>query len=172
MGSLCSKSSNEPSSDNFSSPGRIVGSVPSAAPSNQRAQIPRTTTGGRTLGGSGGSGGAAADDARSAAAKAAEVFTSTLSTTRPPRSPSLYSYFFIRFSLGEQSRPLRLTHCPYHSNEQHSGRTLHAAGGNWRRTLRRSGRGQGRGHWRMRAGRKGGGGRWMGRGGIGRGIEV
>ncbi|KAI4212261.1 MAG: hypothetical protein LQ351_004974 [Letrouitia transgressa] len=73
MGSLCSKSSNEPSSDNFSSPGRIVGSVPSAAPSNQRAQIPRTTTGGRTLGGSGGSGGAAADDARSAAAKAAEA---------------------------------------------------------------------------------------------------
>ncbi|KAJ9607947.1 hypothetical protein H2200_008026 [Cladophialophora chaetospira] len=69
MGNLCSKSANEP--DNFSGPGRPVGS--SAQPKPASAAVPAkitTSTPGRTLGGAEGS--TAADDARRAAARAAE----------------------------------------------------------------------------------------------------
>ncbi|KAI4267504.1 MAG: hypothetical protein LQ337_008315, partial [Flavoplaca oasis] len=70
MGNLCSRSSNKP--DNFSTPGRVIGSssTPTSAPQNPRAQIPKSATQGqgRTLGSGGGGG----DDARSAAARAAE----------------------------------------------------------------------------------------------------
>ncbi|KAL8843408.1 MAG: hypothetical protein Q9176_002021 [Flavoplaca citrina] len=76
MGNLCSRSSNKP--DNFSTPGRVIGSssTPSSAPQNPRAQIPKAATQGqgRTLGSGGrGEGGAGGGDARSAAARAAEA---------------------------------------------------------------------------------------------------
>ena len=70
MGNLCSKSANQ--TDNFSGPGRTVGS--STQPKPTTAPVPAkitTSTPGRTLGG--GDGAAATDDARSAAARAAEV---------------------------------------------------------------------------------------------------
>ncbi|KAI4183067.1 MAG: hypothetical protein L6R41_005622 [Letrouitia leprolyta] len=73
MGNLCSKSSNKPSSssDPFSHPGRTLSSAP--PPPQSRAQIPKSTTQGRTLGGGGAVGGeSAAEDARRAAARAAE----------------------------------------------------------------------------------------------------
>ncbi|KAL8894502.1 MAG: hypothetical protein Q9192_004268 [Flavoplaca navasiana] len=80
MGNLCSRSSNKP--DNFSTPGRVIGSssTPSSAPQNPRAQIPKSATQsqGRTLG-SGGEGGGG--DARSAAARAAEA----RATANPPK---------------------------------------------------------------------------------------
>lgn len=78
MGNICSKSANQP--DNFSSPGRIVGS--STQPQPASAAVPArltTSTPGRALGGGGGGDGSTAvDDARSAAAKAAEVRASVV----------------------------------------------------------------------------------------------
>jgi len=69
MGNLCSKSANQP--DNFSAPGRPLGSSSTAKPSS--APVPQKVTAstpGRTLGGSEGT--SSSEDARSAAAKAAE----------------------------------------------------------------------------------------------------
>ena len=87
MGNLCSSSSDKPSGDNFSSPGRVLGAP--AQSSSSSAPVPRdriaasnTTSPGRTLGGgsagAGGTYGGTAQgqgqgDARSAAARAAEV---------------------------------------------------------------------------------------------------
>lgn len=78
MGNLCSKPSNEP--DNFSSPGRTLGSAPPNAPTS--AAVPpqvKKNTPGRTLGGEG----SGADNARGAAAQAAEVRSSTLFCRSP-----------------------------------------------------------------------------------------
>lgn len=73
MGNCCGKSS----SDNFSSPGRTVGSAAAPANSDARVAVPSraskptyTQTPGRTVGGATGDAGG---DARAAAAKAAEV---------------------------------------------------------------------------------------------------
>lgn len=72
MGNLCGKAD----SDNFSSPGRVVGAAP-AQGSRPSAPVPRKVGGpGRTLGGGGGgpsSSSSAAEDARQKAALAAEV---------------------------------------------------------------------------------------------------
>lgn len=78
MGNLCSKSSNEP--ENFSSPGRTLGSAPPNAPTSA-AVPPQVTknTPGRTLGG----GGNSPDNARGAAAQAAEVRPSKLFCKNP-----------------------------------------------------------------------------------------
>ena len=81
MGNLCSKSANE--SDNFSTPGRVVGSSniksqPTSAPVPAKLT---TTTPGRQLGGGAGDASTTGDNnARSAAAKAAEVSSINLST--------------------------------------------------------------------------------------------
>lgn len=71
MGNLCSKSANQ--SDNFSSPGRVLGGA-AADQGRTTAPVPAkitASTPGRTLGSSQNPGGQ--EDARSAAAKAAEV---------------------------------------------------------------------------------------------------
>jgi hypothetical protein len=83
MGNLCGKESKE-SKDNFTGPGRTVGSVPARNP-NAKVSVPAHVTGGsskpvpkvgglgRTLGAGGAGSGSQGDDARSAAAAAAEV---------------------------------------------------------------------------------------------------
>ncbi|RMZ89813.1 hypothetical protein DV736_g2944, partial [Chaetothyriales sp. CBS 134916] len=70
MGNLCSKSANQ--SDNFSGPGRQLGSANESEPAS--APIPKQVTAsspGRALGGRDGA--QSPDDARGAAAKAAEA---------------------------------------------------------------------------------------------------
>lgn len=76
MGNVCGKSSSE--DDNFSRPGRVVGSAPGAAQSAPKtAPVPKKVGGPpRTLGGSNsneGGGGENVADARRRAAEAAEV---------------------------------------------------------------------------------------------------
>ncbi|KAI9903078.1 hypothetical protein N3K66_002430 [Trichothecium roseum] len=69
MGNLCGKADK----DNFSSPGRVVGSAP-AQSSRPSAPVPRKVGGpGRTLGGGPSSSSSAAEDARQKAALAAEA---------------------------------------------------------------------------------------------------
>ncbi|KAF2094917.1 hypothetical protein NA57DRAFT_60321 [Rhizodiscina lignyota] len=95
MGNLCSKDSPK-KSDNFASPGRVLGSAPSR-PENAKAAIPAAASGatqpppqqpanagsGRTLGGGDG-----ADDAKAAAARAAEVSFHSLRHQRKRSIPS------------------------------------------------------------------------------------
>ena len=49
MGNLCSKRPSQADNDPFAQPGRILGNTP-AKPSEPRAQIPKTTSGGQRLG--------------------------------------------------------------------------------------------------------------------------
>lgn len=78
MGNICGKTE----SDNFSSPGRVVGAAPPSGP--QSAPVPKTKKGsvvsgpGRTLGSGGNlSAGGPTEDARKRAAEAAEVSPSS-----------------------------------------------------------------------------------------------
>ncbi|KAI4106568.1 MAG: hypothetical protein LQ339_003028 [Xanthoria mediterranea] len=84
MGNLCSRSSNKP--DNFSTPGRVVGSsssssAPAAPTQTPRAQIPKGHGQGRTLGSTTTAAAGRENEARDAAARAAEERAHSAKTT-------------------------------------------------------------------------------------------
>ncbi|KIX04258.1 uncharacterized protein Z518_07812 [Rhinocladiella mackenziei CBS 650.93] len=88
MGNICSKSANKP--DNFSTPGRTLGS--SAQPKPNSTTVPpkiTASTPGRALGGRDGA--SSSEDARSAAAKAAEERASKANKTGGKLSAQLNS---------------------------------------------------------------------------------